>query len=208
MILKVIGRSFFMGTGYLTLKLETAGLDAPTVGAKVTVTDTEYNMLYNLIASGNGAATKAESEAPMVSDESNKLPAIPAPEIFPPFPGTNLNLGDRNTNVLIMQRYLNVIKRFCPYIPALTEDGVFGPVTQNAVLAFQRLFGLTQDGIIGPLTWNKIVSVYNSIGGSGNSAVSLRDDFYSCGGAYEEDAAGPPRMIVREKIWTRETIVE
>lgn len=32
-------------------------------------------------------------------------------------------------------------------------DGVFGPVTANAVRQFQRDSGVDDDGIIGPLTW-------------------------------------------------------
>lgn len=35
----------------------------------------------------------------------------------------------------------------------LTVDGVFGPVTEAAVVAFQKAAKLTVDGIVGPLTW-------------------------------------------------------
>jgi len=45
-------------------------------------------------------------------------------------------------------------------IPQISEDGVFGPATAKAVVAFQNLFGLTTDGIIGPATWKKIVEIY------------------------------------------------
>ena len=37
-------------------------------------------------------------------------------------------------------------------------DGQFGPITQSAVVAFQRIMGLTQDGIVGPITWNSLMS--------------------------------------------------
>lgn len=38
----------------------------------------------------------------------------------------------------------------------LTEDGIFGDQTRNAVLAFQRNNNLTADGVVGNQTWSKL----------------------------------------------------
>lgn len=38
-------------------------------------------------------------------------------------------------------------------------DGEFGPMTEAAVLAYQRRNGLEADGIIGPQTWRKLLGV-------------------------------------------------
>jgi peptidoglycan hydrolase-like protein with peptidoglycan-binding domain len=42
----------------------------------------------------------------------------------------------------------------------VTVDGIFGPMTNDAVRAFQALLGLTVDGIAGPQTWNYLVNGY------------------------------------------------
>ncbi|MFP7169205.1 peptidoglycan-binding domain-containing protein [Terribacillus sp. FSL K6-0262] len=38
----------------------------------------------------------------------------------------------------------------------VTADGIFGPVTRQAVVDFQRSNGLGVDGIVGPQTWNRL----------------------------------------------------
>ncbi|MCL2775216.1 MAG: peptidoglycan-binding protein, partial [Oscillospiraceae bacterium] len=100
--------------------------------------------------------------------EYNKLPTSPPSTVNPPFPGYNISQGQTGNNVLTMQRYLNTIGRFYPDIPRLTEDGIFGPMTRNAVVTFQRLYNLTADGIIGRNTWDKIVTVYDGLPAANN----------------------------------------
>jgi peptidoglycan hydrolase-like protein with peptidoglycan-binding domain len=40
----------------------------------------------------------------------------------------------------------------------LVEDGIYGPATTGAAIAFQKGHGLTPDGIVGPITWAALVS--------------------------------------------------
>ena len=88
-------------------------------------------------------------------------PPVVTPPTAPPFPGTLLRLGSRGENVRLMQSYLNAINAVYPmFSPKLVADGIFGPLTDAAVRAFQRRFSLTPDGIIGPITWNKIVEMF------------------------------------------------
>ena len=88
-----------------------------------------------------------------------ELPELPEPPPQPPYPGTALRQGDFGPNVLLIQNRLIQMRTVFPSIPALTADSSFGPNTRNAVIAFQRIFGLSPDGVVGPLSWNLIMNV-------------------------------------------------
>ena len=45
-------------------------------------------------------------------------------------------------------------------IPPVYEIGVFGRETQDAVKAFQEMWGIEPTGIVDELTWNALVRVY------------------------------------------------
>ncbi len=57
-----------------------------------------------------------------------------------------LKLGSRGNDVKTLQSKLNLV-----------ADGIFGPITEEAVKDFQEKNGLTADGIVGTKTWNKLV---------------------------------------------------
>lgn len=75
---------------------------------------------------------------------------------LPPYPGILLRIGSRGESVRQVQRCLNNVSARQPSIQWLVEDGVFGPKTLAAVIAFQEIFGLVSDGIIGPITWGRL----------------------------------------------------
>lgn len=54
-------------------------------------------------------------------------------------------IGSRGEDVKKIQKALNCI-----------PDGIFGPITDEAVKAFQKENSLTVDGIVGEKTWNKL----------------------------------------------------
>lgn len=56
-----------------------------------------------------------------------------------------LRLKSRGADVVTLQKKLN-----------LQADGIFGPLTDEAVREFQKNNGLTVDGIVGPKTWEKL----------------------------------------------------
>jgi len=77
----------------------------------------------------------------------------PTPGGIPPYPGQLIRVGSRGDDVQRIQRCLNSVNN-----AGLTADGIFGPLTQNAVMNFQRSKGLNPDGIVGPLTWGALTS--------------------------------------------------
>ncbi len=79
------------------------------------------------------------------------------------YPGSPLSVGDSGDNVSLMQIYLNKISDVYSEIPRIEADGIFGPLTKNAVEAFQRRFNLRATGIIDLITWEEIVEIYNFI---------------------------------------------
>ena len=56
-----------------------------------------------------------------------------------------IKLGSRGDDVKTLQRRLN-----------LYVDGIFGTLTEEAVVSFQRANGLTADGIVGEETWRAL----------------------------------------------------
>ena len=67
-----------------------------------------------------------------------------------------LQSGARGQSVRQLQFMLRVLSEYIDDIPPLREDGIFGPQTREAVIAFQRFAGLTPDGIVGPATWKAL----------------------------------------------------
>lgn len=79
-----------------------------------------------------------------------------------PYPGFQMRMGSQGEYVMVLQRVLQYLSIFYPQIARIEEDGNFGNVTRNAVVAFQSMFGLTPDGVVGPLTWSELMKRYVS----------------------------------------------
>ena len=80
-----------------------------------------------------------------------------------PYPGTPIVLGSQGDYVRIIQEYLLRISENYNEIPTVTVNGTFGEADRDAVIAFQRLFGLEETGFVGPATWNAIAEEYNDL---------------------------------------------
>jgi len=98
---------------------------------------------------------------------------VNVPEGTPPsadaYPGTPLRVGSRGANVTKIQNWLNDLSAVYPDVPAVNADGVFGPLTENAVLAFQSRFNLAEDGIVGRITWNRMYTEWQNLVAEGQA---------------------------------------
>ena len=80
-----------------------------------------------------------------------------------PFPGVPLRLGSRGDDVFDLQRYVNRIAEDFPAVPKLSEDGVFGDATQEAVFVIQEGGGLPVTGVVDVSTWELIARIYDTL---------------------------------------------
>ena len=77
------------------------------------------------------------------SANARSAPPLPRP---PHGGGVIAKLGDRSAEVASVQRALRI-----------SDDSVFGPITQRSVKRFQSKAGLARDGVVGPKTWTALV---------------------------------------------------
>ena len=59
-----------------------------------------------------------------------------------------------------LQTMLRVLAEDDPTLPPLVPDGIFGQETANAILAFQRKYGLPTTSVADQQTWDAIVPAY------------------------------------------------
>jgi len=111
----------------------------PITNVHISINDLNNNLLY--IGQTNATGTA-------------ELKVIEISDVWPPYPGVVLRRGMTGPSIRQIQGRLNELGAN----PRLTTDGVFGPITEAAVIAFQRANGLVPDGIVGQNTWNVLFS--------------------------------------------------
>lgn len=108
----------------------------------------------NLAAQEQAGAGGAGAESAGAEQGPQAPPPAAAPTVDDPAKKPLLKRGSRGPAVVELQGRLND-KGVAE--PALATDGIFGPLTQKAVIAFQSANALVPDGIVGPLTWGKLL---------------------------------------------------
>ena len=77
--------------------------------------------------------------------------------------GQVLSQGSEGEDVRTVQMQLGRIAGSYPAIPVVPADGIYGPGTQEAVTAFQRIFHLPQTGSVDFATWYEISNVFVAV---------------------------------------------
>lgn len=79
------------------------------------------------------------------------------------FPGYVLQIGAEGADVRTIQMQLNAISNNYPAIPKVAVDGIYGPLTADAVKTFQRIFRLPQTGAVDYATWYQISNIFVAV---------------------------------------------
>ena len=87
---------------------------------------------------------------------------ITAGDISLQFPRV-LRPGDTGTGVDVIQYLLNYVAQFENSIAPFEQSGVYDKSTEDAVTAFQKLYGLRVDGIVGEETYSALYDAYRGI---------------------------------------------
>ena len=83
-------------------------------------------------------------------------------EIETAYPGA-LSTGMQGDAVFTLQYYLAYLSLFIPTLARIVADGDFGAATENAVIQYQKTYGLGQTGVVDEITWNSIENTYYDI---------------------------------------------
>lgn len=105
---------------------------------------------------------------------------------------TVLRQGSRGEQVRYLQYFLNFINLINNTNRQLTADGIFGQSTKNAVIDFQKRYGLTPDGIVGRNTYNRLLDVYENILNNLPEEYRPQRNFYYPGYILLEGSKGAP----------------
>lgn len=74
-----------------------------------------------------------------------------------------LHEGDTGEKVIVIQYVLSVLAQFNDAIPFLEIDGVYGPRTKAAVIAFQQQRGIEQSGAVDRVTWDFLFREFQGV---------------------------------------------
>lgn len=123
-----------------------SGVDVGNFTTATEVSTLLYSKIFDRLAyspdmalmEGDVLVTKTKGHTVIVTDAQVDRPT--------------LKKGSKGGWVKELQTLLNYSGIGC----LLAVDGIFGPLTQIAVISYQKMHGLKGDGIVGPKTWKEL----------------------------------------------------
>lgn len=103
---------------------------------------------------------------------------------------SNMNRGSQTDEVKVLQSWLINNGH-----PEVKPDGIYGPVTENAVKAFQRQNGLTPDGVVGPQTRGKMTTIATSTETPGKTEAEINTEYSKAIAAHPEFAGNSQAVL-------------
>lgn len=119
-----------------------------------------------------------------------------------------LHQGQRGPAVTALQQRLTTLG----YIDVGRVDGVFGPATWHAVVAFQKVQRIARDGVVGPVTWARLDSPlrpaprYRLSGSSVEVDLARQVVYYARAGAIRaiaDSSTGSGQWYWQDGAWHR-----
>jgi len=103
----------------------------------------------------------APSPSPNPTPQPSPPPSPPHPAPEPPAPVPTPEPEELNVMLPQLQQGITApaVRAVQTLVGGIAVDGIFGPVTHEAVVRFQAEHGLAQDGIVGLHTWGALLGV-------------------------------------------------
>lgn len=123
----------------------------------------EFQKIFNLPITGIVDEQTWNTMYGAVQGILNALPpsAIALPTFL--WPGVTYQIGSEGPGVYIIQQYLSYIASVLVGIDPTDPDGIYGPITEQAVMTFQDYFGIDVTGIVDQYTWDRIALIYRNL---------------------------------------------
>ena len=97
----------------------------------------------------------------------------PFTQVQGPAAGVTLREGSTGISVSALQYFISIIGQFSSTIPTLNIDGIFGPLTRQAVTDAQNQFGLPATGVVDQKTWQRLYDEYLGIANTALAGANL-----------------------------------
>lgn len=143
-----------IGTGGYSTQIEGWNGSFPSTQDHVIFTP-KMSQTYRLFVINNWGKTSCETHIEVIEQEPINVVVTTDPETpKAPSMGRKLvQLGSSGSEVRILQGLLREHTNL-----TIAVDGIFGPLTKEAVIKYQTNHGLKIDGIVGTETWAKLQS--------------------------------------------------